>query len=819
MERKTFFRKYGVSIAALVIFAVLSCIFCLPSLQGKVIYAGDTAAYENEIHELKEYHEKTGEYSLWNNSLFCGMPTYQIGYTHYVSSKLLKPLTGVLVRGNTEEGAPFFLLLYFVCFYVLLRSFEIDRRISIAGAIAIGLSSYFILIIPAGHLTKASTIPLMSLAIGGFRLMFRKKYALGFILTVIPSSIALTRHLQMSYYIFMFIGLLFIAELYRHIKEKRYRDFFIATLIFTATVVLGLGTNSSSFFANREYLSETMRGGHSDLTTGADDASSEGLDIAYATEWSYGIDESLSFLIPGIKGGASSVDIGENSGLCKDLVSNGVSRKDAAEFCKQIPLYWGDQSFTAGNVYMGAVVCFLFVLGLIIVKGPYKWAIAVATLFSIMLAWGHNFMSMTEAFFRFMPLYNKFRAVSSILIVAEITMPLLGFMAIREIMNGNVSKEKVKKGIYISAGITAGICIFFALFGRLIFSFTGAGDAAFAQWPDFLKNGIINERKVLLTRDSLRSAMFIILSAATVWLFSDGKIKGAVTAAILGVLVLADMWPVDRRYFNENNYVNASQYRGQFEMKPYEKQILSDRDPHFRVLNATTSTFNDARTSRYFKSIGGYSAVKLRRYQDIIERHISRNNMNVINMLNAKYFIVEGENGQPTPLRNANAMGNAWFVDTLLIVDSATEESDALNSINLHTTAVTDREFASFAQNAVHGHDSLASVVLTEYTPRTLDYECSSTKGGTLVFSEVYYPYGWKAYIDGKPAEHFRVNYILRALNVPAGGHKIHFEFAPDSVRKGEPISAICIFTMYALILGCIVLGIIRLRRDSAVRK
>ncbi len=807
--RQTFLKKYGAYITAIIVSILVGCIYCAPSLSGKILNAGDVSNYDGMVQEVKQYHQDTGDYSFWTGSSFCGMPTYQIGGNHYKSNTLLKPLT-VLLNDIGTTRTPVILIIYFLGFFIMLRCFDIDKWICIAGAIAITLSSYFILIIPAGHITKTTTIGLMAIVIGGCRLIYRKRYGLGFILTAIPTAISFTRHPQMAYYICLFIGTLIIAELYVHIREKKIKDFLVSTLVFIVSLGIGLGTNCANVFANKEYVKESIRGGHSDIQD--DDVSgSTGLNLEYATQWSYGIDESLSFMIPGVMGGASSVNVGKDSKLFKSLTSNGIDRQTAAQFCEHIPLYWGDQPFTSGNVYMGAVVCMLFVLGLIIVKGPFKWAIAIATVLSVTLAWGHNFMPLTSAFFNHFPLYNKFRSVSSILIVAEITMPLLGFMAIRDIMEGKVNKGKTIKSIYIATGITGGICLILALFGKSIFSFTSQSDASLAaQLPGFIFDGIINERKALLVTDSLRSLMFIAATAFVVWLFSLNKIKSWHMALALGILVLADMWPVDRRYFNEDDFISPAMKRGQFEMQPYERQILTDKDPHFRVLNLTTSTFNDARTSYYLKSLGGYHAAKLRRYQDLIDEHISKMNMNVISMLNAKYIITTDENGNAVPMRNTRAMGNAWYVDTIRIASDAQVECEALNSTDLTTTAIVGTDFADFVGKQTLAHDDSAFVNLTKYTPRFIDYESSSTQDGIIVFSEIYYPYGWKAFIDGNPTGHFRANYALRAINVPAGHHTIHFEFAPESVVKGDTISVICVIIMYLATLAIIVMSVIR---------
>lgn len=815
MKKENFLQKYGAYAAALVLFVAIACIYCSPALEGKVIRSGDSTSAAAAVHESTEYTRTTGDYSFWTGSMFSGMPNYQIGGGHYEANDWLKPFRKIMLKGHWST--PWVFIIFFVCFYILMRAFNINKWLSIVGALATGFSSYFFIIVQAGHNSKTSSIALISVVAAGFFLIFRKRYGLGVVLTMLFTAIGFGNHPQMSYYLFMMIGLFFFAELYTHIKEKRYKDLAIGSALFFGSLFIGLGTGSSTIFVNQEYAEQTMRGGHSDLQKVSDaENKTKGLDLDYATQWSYGIDESLSFLIPGVMGGASTYDVGTDSELYKSLVKNGVPRNSAAQFCANVPLYWGDQPFTAGNVYMGAIVCFLFVLGLLIVKGPYKWAILAATLFSVALAWGHNFMPLTELFFKYFPMYNKFRAVSSILIVAEVAMPLLGFLAIKALMDGTVAREKAMRSIYVATGVTAGICLFIALFGGMVFDFKAPVDASFASsLPDFAYQGILAEREALMKGDAWRSFLFIVLAAATLWIYTKGWLKWGYMVAILGVLVMADMWPVNKRYLNDEHFVTKRDNKAAFQMYPYEQQILQDKDPHFRVMNLTTSTFNDARTSYYLKSIGGYSAAKLRRYQDLIDQHISKMNMGVIGMLNAKYFIVpDQKTGQAIVQRNPYAMGNAWFVDTLQVVDTPNEESDALNHIDLHTTAVLDKEFASYVSNFTPGTDSTATVRLTKYTPRYLDYEYTTGKPGTIVFSEIYYPYGWKATIDGEPADIYRVNYMLRAINVPAGKHTIHMEFAPDSAKRGDTIALICIGIMYATILFVIAFSIFR-----AVRK
>ena len=800
--KKDFVKKYLPYVAAIVIFAALSCIYCAPVFQGKELFAGDNVKYQEAVNEAVKYRQETGNYTWWTGSMFSGMPSYQIGGGHYKSNDLMKPLIKLLHPSHNNR-LPLVLMLYFCCFFVLLRSVGIDRWLSIVGALATGFSSYFYIIEPAGHHTKAWSIALMAVVVAGFLFIYRKKYGLGVSLTLIFTAMGFSPHPQMAYYEFMLIGVLFVAELFIHIKEKRYKDLIIATALFAGSALIGMGTGSSNVFANREYVKETMRGGHSDLA--ADDADApKGLSLEYATAWSYGIDESLTFMIPGYMGNATGYDVGTDSELYRQLTAKGVSKNDARQFCQSAPTYWGEQPFTSGPVYAGAAVCFLFLLGLLLVKGPYKWAILVATFFSFALSWGKNWMWLTEFFYNWFPMYSKFRSVSSILIVAEITVPLLGFMAVKQIMDGKVERKELNRSIYISAGITGGICLLLALFGGSMFSFVSSNDASIqAQLPDWVFSAIVDERASILRSDSFRSFLFIAVAAGVVWLFANDKIKKQWMIAALGVIIVADMWPVDKRFFNDSNFVSPKQFKNQFTTLPYEKAIMADTDPHFRVLNLAANTFNDARTSYNFKSLGGYSAAKLRRYQDIIDVYLSNVNLSVVSMLNAKYIITQGEDGRETPMRNPGALGNAWYASSLSLASTPNDECSALGKVDLSSTIVVGDDFKQYVSGFKPAAEG-SSIRLTSYAPDVLTYQSQSTADGTVVFSEIYYPYGWKAYIDGKPAEIFRANYLLRAMNIPAGQHDIRMEFRPDSVRKGNTIATIFIVIMYAVIVGLI---------------
>ena len=810
MNFKSILNKYGAYAAAVIIFLALGYIYCSPVLKGRVLYAGDQHNFAGAVHESLVYHDVHGDYTFWNGAMFSGMPNYQIGGGHYASETLFGPVNSFL---HKPANPAWIIFMYFLCFFICLRCFDVDKWLSIAGAIAIGLSSYFLVIIGAGHITKTWTIAETAVVLGAFNLIFSKKnYILGGILTMLFVASGATKHPQMFYYYFMLIALMWLTQLIFHLKEKRGRDLIIGTVVFALAVGVGMGANCADVFANAEYTRETMRGGHSDIVRANEQveaSSKNGLDLEYATQWSYGIDESLSFLIPGAKGGANSIAVGRDSDLYKTLVSKGVSSSDAAAFCQSVPMYWGDQPFTAGNVYMGAIVCFLFLLGCLIVPGPHKWGLMIGTVFSILLSWGSNFMWLTRLFFNIFPMYNKFRAVSSILIVAEVAMPLLGFLAIREIMLGKVDKKKLKKSILWAGGVTGGICLLMALLGGNLFSFTSPYDASWSgSYPDWLYTAILDQRAALLRSDSLRSFAFIAAGALALWIYARGKIKSGLLAAILGVLILIDMWPVDRRYFNDRNFSTKVENMSYFEMLPYEQSIMQDPEPHFRVMNLSTNTFNESRTSYYLESIGGYSAAKLRRYQDLIDEHLSQMHMPVINMLNTKYIIGVDDQGAPKPMYNPNAMGHAWFVSDIKVVENANQESDALNIVDLREIAVIDKEFSPAVSNLSPGIAEDAEIKLTSYTPKSIDYSVKSSQPGTVVFSEIYYPYGWKATIDGQKADYFRADYLLRAMNVPAGEHTINFTFDPDSVRKGNILSSICIILIYLAILLAAAFGI-----------
>lgn len=819
MKVQDLLKKYAAYLVAAVLFVGAAVIYCFPATQGKTLGSSDSTNAICAASEAYNYHKTTGETTWWTNSMYCGMPSYQI-YSHYKADSWLSPLRDLLHKGH---GSPvWILIIYFFCFFVMMRSFGIGKWLSIAGSFAVTLSSYFIVIIAAGHNTKTSTIALMSVVLAGFILIMRKKYGLGAVLTMLFMAAGFTSHPQMSYYVFLLIGVLWLAQLAIHIKEKRMKDFAIGTVIFVLSVGVGALTNSANIFANAEFAAETIRGGHSDLDVQDDESEAKTApakkDIGYATNFSYGYIESFSLLIPGVTGGATSIDLGEKSSYYKTMIKRGIEPKEARSIIGTTPMYWGGQPFTAGNVYVGAIICFLFVLGLLIVRGPMKWGLLAATLFSVFLALGSNFMPLTKLFFNWFPFYNKFRAVSSILIVAELTMPILGMMAIQKILDGSIDKDKILKSILIAGGVTGAICIFFSLVGPYIFSFQAATDSeALKNGAPWAYNALIKERKLMMSRDALRSLGFIFASAVLLWFFTKGKLKKGLVVGALGVLIVLDMVPVDRRYFNYSFFEKPRKSGDKMALQPWEKTLLDDHS-YFRVLNTTTDTFNEARTSLRFNSLGGYNAAKLRRYQDIINECLRKKNMAVIGMLNTKYLIIRNDSGEPAPFINNAAFGNAWFVNKCYLAANAREEMDALSRIDLRTTAVLDDEFKKYVEVPQPPVDPDRSVKLVSHSPKALEYVYETRYPANIIFSEIYYPHGWKVTIDGQKATPFRADYILRGLSVPAGHHTIKFVFDPDSVRKGDTLAMIFIILMYAVTAGVIGMGVYRIikrRKDG----
>lgn len=783
-------------IVALVVFIGFAVAYCSPLLEGKVLYAGDTMNWKGDAQEVLVHKQQTGETSWWTNALFGGMPTYQITGNMPSGDLTNNTLREILHLGLPESIAIIFA--YFMGFFLMLVCFGVNPWLSIVGALAIGMSSYFFLIIPAGHITKAVALGFLAPIIGGVYAIFREKYWLGAPLMIIYGMSCIALHPQMTYYVFMLIGVMVLSEIITNCIAHRYKQLGISIAVIAICLGIVAGTRISWLHMNQSYVKETMRGGHSELTKQAQDKPAEGLDIKYATDWSYGIDETMTLLIPNWEGGASGYDLGKDSQLSQAMRKQGISKRDAENFCAHAPTYHGEKMFTSGAVYVGAIVCFLFLLGLLIVPGPYKWALLFATLMSVFLAWGRNMMWLTELFFNYFPMYNKFRAVESILIVAEVTMPLLGFMGLQQIVEGKVEWPKLRNNLFIAGGVTAGICLFAALFAGS-FDMTSTYDAQWkGQVPQWLYDAILDQRTSMLRSDAWRSLIFVALGFGLTYWYAYSQttnnklqITNQIFYAGLAALILIDMVPVDKRFFNNDNFVKPKDADAHFKMQPWEEQILQDKTLDYRVLNLNTNTFNDARTSYRLKSIGGYHAAKLRRYQDLIDEHISKMNWNVLNMLNTKYIVT-----RQGVIPNPDAMGNAWFVNNVQFVPTPDDECAALNTLDLHTTAVADEKFREVLTCEVKPDDS-DEIILTEYKPNALTYTANVANDRIAVFSEIYYPEGWHLYVDGEEKSIGRVNYILRAAIIPAGEHTIHMEFVPEALRLDK-------WSMLFVILGII---------------
>lgn len=845
MNMKIDWKKLLPYAVAIVAFVAIAMIYCAPLLEGKVLVQGDVNNWKGAAQEARAFYDEHGYSPWWTNSMFSGMPTYQIT-GNLPTSELRATMEQISHAGFAGDWTIVGIIFaYFFGFFLMLRCFKVNPWLSIIGGLAIGFSTYFLLIIPAGHMTKAAALGFLAPVIGGFYAIFRKQYWLGAPLVAIYGTLSLNLHPQMTYYIFMLIGVMACAELYIHIREKRWKDLGISVGVLAISLLLVFGTKWSWLEMNQSYLKETMRGGHSELTRSGDDKSKPaGLDLDYATAWSYGVDETMTFLIPNWEGGASGYNVGEKSQLCETMKDNGVPKRSAEQFCQQVPTYRGEKAFTSGPVYMGAIICFLFVLGLLIVPGPYKWALLVATLFSVALAWGRNMMWLTEFFFNYFPMYNKFRAVESILVVAEITMPLLGILALQQIVDKKIAWEKLRVNMFIAGGVTAGLCLFFALFASVV-DVTSSYDAQWVnQVPAWLRDAIMDERTAMIKADAWRSFIFIVLGFAVVYWYAwksnseslntKPSTLNYILYAALAVLVLADMLPVNKRFFGNDHFVKAKDADAYFAMQPYEQQILQD-ESYYRVLNLATNTFNDARTSYRLKSIGGYSAAKLRRYQDLIDEHISKE-MNplmqtvmrtqgfmlpdenegkdfpVLNMLNMKYAVVPLQGGKQAPVQNPYAMGNCWFVDEVILVDTPDEECALLSDIDLHKQAVADKKFAEALDitkpevTPLMAFDE-SSIELISYAPNCLQYESMNERNQVAVFSEIYYPYDWHLYIVNNNGEKMelslaRVNYTLRAAVIPAGHHQLVMEFQPHALQLDKWSMAIMLLVLLLSFCG-----------------
>ncbi|WP_165025789.1 YfhO family protein [Dysgonomonas sp. ZJ279] len=850
-------------IAAIIVFLAITLIYFSPQLGGKILPQGDVKQYTGGSQELREYYNQEGESSAWTGAMFSGMPAYQIGvwggspnFLDYVE----KPFKAL----GSNAGAVFAGMLMA---YLLFSLMGLKPVTAALGAIAYSLSSYNIVILEAGHVTKAWAIAYMPLIIAGMMVLFKRKYLLGGLLMALGLALQIkNNHLQITYYTALLCVFIYIGLIIDFIKAKEIKGIFKATAILAIAVVMAAFCNMGNIYSNYEMSKESTRGKSELSTPTTSEKQSSGLDKDYAFAWSYGKAETFSLMIPDIHGGVSGGTLDKSSNLYKELVKQGYGSQVTPKGVQSYT-YWGDQPFTQGPVYFGAIICFLFVLGMIVIQDRMKWVLFAATIFFIFLSWGRNFEWFNDFFFYHFPMYNKFRTVSMALVIPALTMIMVAVWGIHEFLTSEIDRKKLTRALYTSAGIVGGLALFFWVAPGFFFNFVSESDAAWkSQMPDWYYNALILDRKELLSSDALRSLIFIILSAAILWIGLRSKTSKQLIAALatfgIAVLVLIDLWSVDKRYLNNDNFVQKTEYQASaFKETVADKAILQDTHPSYRVLNLN-NPFQETATSYYHKSIGGYHAAKLKRYQELIDNRLQQevaflqnkannqlnkeienlnaaqqdgkevNPLNIavtiqdsvspllgvttaLNLLNAKYVIYHPE---LPPVVNPYALGNAWFVSEYKLVNNADEEIAAINDMNPHQTAIVDKRFESELTGLTLKVDSTATMELTEYKPNYLKYKTKTSREQLAVLSEIYYANGWQAYIDGTPTSHFRADWTLRAMRIPAGEHEIEFKFEPKGYNNSRMIAtASSGILVLLLLIGLGTLFFRKERKDSVV--
>ena len=815
-------KKIMPEVLVIVLFAAISfAYFFVPVSQGKILYRHDSSAGKGMGHEMTEYRERTGEQTRWTNSVFGGMPTYQMAPS-YGSTDGLKSIVSMYHLWLPDYV--WYIFAYLLGFYIMLRAFDFRRSLAVLGSVIWAFSSYFLIIIAAGHLWKVFALAYLPPMIGGIVLAYRGKYLWGLIVTALFTAFEISaNHVQMTYYYMFIIFFLVLGFLVDAIRQKRISHFLKASGVCLAAAIIGVAMNISNLYHTWEYQKESMRGKSELVKKNSANQTDSGLERDYITAWSYGIGETWTLLIPNAKGGASV-----------PMIQNKIVQEKGDpmyEFVyQQLGQYWGEQPGTSGPVYVGAFVMMLFILSLFIVKGTVKWSLLAATILSVLLSWGHNFMPFTDFFIDYMPMYSKFRTVASILVIAEFTIPLLAMLALKRIVDEPELLTRKIKYVYISFALTAGIAAVFALGGGAFFDFISSSEhQALSQFPADQLNPLLDNltslREQIFAADCWRTFFIIVIGTLLLLFYKAGKLKAEYMVGCVCVLCLIDMWQVDKRYLNDSMFVPKSERDAPIEMTETDRQILEDKSLDYRVLNFSSNTFNENETSYFHKSIGGYHAAKLRRYQEVIEAHISPE-MNaamkaiaeaagdmsavdgnklfpVINMLNTKYFIMPLQGGANAPLPNPYAYGNAWFVDKVSYVNNANEELSALGTTDLRHTAVADKAFSDVLGQS-KANDSTATVRLEKYEPNKLEYSVSSKNGGVVVFSEIYYP-GWNATVDGVEVPVGRANYILRAISVKPGSHKVVLDFHPKSVSVTETIAYIATAILMLMFVAIVI--------------
>lgn len=801
-----------------VLFGIIATAYFMPATwEGRVLFQQDVAGASGNGQDVRDHEVATGEHSYWTNGLFGGMPMYQISPSYPSTEALSIAEKAYTLRWPLQimGDSPWLLFAMLIGFFLLLKSLQIKNIPATIGAIMWTFSSYFIILIAAGHIWKLMALAFIPPTIAGLVWIYRGKWLQGaFVLALFTALQLLANHVQMTYYFLFVMGSMVIGWCIDSIRTKRIGHFLRSTGVALIAGLIGIAVNASNLYHTYRYAQETMRGG-SELTLSSEDLltpqhtkeNSSGLDKAYITQWSYGVGETWSLLVPNIRGGAS-VPLSTEAERLNNVPS--IYRP----LLLGTPSYWGEQPFTSGPVYVGAFVCVLFLLGCFLVRGPIKWAMLAMTLLSILLSWGKNFMPLTELFIDYFPLYNNFRAVSSILVIAEFTIPVLAILGLAEVIKTpNILREK-KWATLFAVGLPMVALLLFVILPDWFFSFLSSEEQEqFGQLilshPEYmgLRDALVEIRREMLRSDALRSIVIIALSAGVIILYTKGKLKSTPVLILLGVITFVDLWQVDKRYLHDAMYQQPTQVQAMAAPQTEaDRIILNDKTLGYRVWNMSVNSFNDATTSRWHKSIGGYHAAKLQRYQDIITHQLLKGNQGVVNMLNTRYIIQpDPETRVPIPFFNQEAYGPAWFAQKIKVVPNANSEMQALDTEDLRTTAIVDKRFVDDKlQQLLPLTDSIAEVTLTLHTPNRVEYNTSNRQDALLVCSEIYYPEGWIATIDGEEHPIIRVNYTLRGIIVPAGKHSVRFTFAPTSIATTERIAFVALILLFLLLLGTI---------------
>ena len=779
-------------------FIIVSLAYFNPVLKGKSIFQSDIMHYIGMSKQQTDFRNDTGKETYWTNSAFGGMPTYQLGAKY--PNNYIKKLDSIL---RFLPRPADYLFLYFLGLYILLLVLKVDYKLAALGAFAFGFSTYLIIILGVGHNNKAHAIAYMPLVLSGILLTFRQKYVFGFLLTSLAMALEIgANHFQMTYYLMLLILVLGVTYLIDAYKKKQLPQFFkIVGLLFVA-VILSIGLNATNILATQDYVKESTRG-KSELTINPDGSpkiENSGLDKDYITEYSYGILETFDLFIPRFMGGGSYEDVGKESASYSYFVGLGASPVQALQQTKQIPTYWGDQPIVEAPAYIGAVVIFLFVFALFLVKGRLKWWLVGGTILSLLLSYGKNLLFLTDFFIDYIPLYNKFRAVSSIQVILELCVPVLAVLGLAKLFDKEENEEVKLKSLKYATYVTGGLALLFLLFKGSLFDFVGVNDGYFRQnYGQEFVNAIVEDRKTIFTQDTIRTLILVLLSAGTLFMFLKKKLSSTLVFVVFSVLIVFDLVGVDRRYVNNDNFISSIKVNKPYEANSADLQILKDTS-YFRVFDISTEGSRAPAKAAYFhNSLNGYHAAKLKRFNELYDFYISKNNLNVLNMLNTKYIIAEDDKGNVFPYVNEDANGNAWFVSELEKVENANEEIKALDSLDSKHKAVTTLGLLTSNTFTV---DSTASIKLIEHKPNYLKYRSSNSNEGFVVFSEMYYDNGWVSTIDGKEIPHYRVDYTLRGIEVPKGEHTIEFKFDPQVIKTGSHIALASSILLVLLILG-----------------